>query len=325
MNRVFKSYEFFLFCLLVVIWVVIGLINPAFFSFLTLLDMIRIQTIPIILALGLLPVLIYGGIDMSFVAIAALASYPIHIYLLGIDYQGGAWLYFLAALIIGLVVGLFEGFLVNKYKLNIFNMSLGMNMLIYGANLFFVGSYENQTMTPALRGWNMKFLFTVENAASIQSGLHIAFLIILAVAIPMHLFLKYTVIGRGIYAVGSDRSVATRTGFNIKRITYVVMVLLGVISGLGGITFSAISTAFYPNLLFKNTIQMFAAVVLGGASITGGRGTVIGTILGAILIGLVNQALVYLAISTQWFDAIIGLVFILYATFQALSLRFTNK
>lgn len=324
MKNLFKTYEFSLFLLLIVVWVIVGLINPAFFSFLTLLDMIRNQTIFIILALGLLPVLIYGGLDTSFVAIAALASYPIHIYLLGIDYQGGAWMYFLPALVIGLVVGLIEGFLVHKFKLNIFNMTLGMNMLIYGGIRFFIGSFENMTMTPALRGWNAKFLFTVKNAASIESGLHVAFLIILAVAIPMHLFLKYTVIGRGIYAFGSDRSVAIRTGFNIKRITYVVMALLGVIGGLGGITFSAMRTGFFSDLLIKKPMEVIAAVFLGGASVTGGKGSVVGTILGAILIGLINQALVYLGISTKWFDALIGLVFIAYATFQAFSTRISR-
>jgi len=287
--------------------------------------MVRNQTIFFILALGLLPVLIFGGIDTSFVAIACLASYPVHEYLLGINYQGGAWLYFAAALAIGLAVGIIEGFLVNTFKLNIFNMSLGMNMLIYGAVRFFIGSYENQTMTPALRGWNTRVLFVAENAAHIKSGLHISIFIVLAVAIPMHLFLKNTVIGRGIFAVGSDRSVAVRTGFNVKRITYVVMAILGLIGGLGGITFSAISTAFYSDLLIKKPMEVIAAVVLGGASISGGRGSVIGTILGSILIGVINQSLVYVDISTKWFDALIGLVFIVYATFQVFSQRLDSK
>ena len=325
MAKIFKSYEFFLFLLLITAWIFIGLINPAFFSLVTLLDMIRIQTVFIIMALGLLPVFILGGIDMSFVAISALATYPLHIYLLEIDYQGGAWIYFLVAILVGLAVGLLEGLLINSFKLDIFNMSLGMNMLIYGAILFFVGSFDNFTMTTALRGWNNKFIFTVQNPASGETGLHVAFFIILAVAIPMHLFLKRTVAGRAIYAIGSNRDVAIRTGFNIRKITLIVMALLGMISGLGGITFSAISTAFYPILLMKKPIEVIAAVVLGGAAITGGRGTVLGTILGSILVGLINQALVYLNIPTQWFDALIGLVFIAYATFQVFSNRINTE
>jgi simple sugar transport system permease protein len=325
MKNIFKSYEFFLFALLVIISLMIGFINPAFFSWGTLFDVIRIQTVMMVMALGLLPVFIFGGIDVSFVAIGALATYPLHVYLLEHDYTGGAWLYFAVAMLIGLAVGLVEGFLVNNFKLQIFDMSLGMNMLIYGAILFFVGSFDNYTMTPALLGWNSKFLVTVKTAGGIESGLHVAIFIVIAVALALQLILKHTTVGRAIYAYGNDRSVAIRTGFNIKLVTVIVFALLGIIAGLGGITFSAISVGFYPNLMQKRTMEIIAAVILGGASIKGGRGSVVGTILGALLVGLINQALVYLGIDTQWFDFIIGAVFVLYATFQAFSLKVQSK
>lgn len=321
MSKLIKSYEFFLFILLILVSLIIGLINPAFFSWGTLFDVIRIQTVMMVMALGLLPVFIFGGIDVSFVAIGALATYPLHLYLLEHDYTGGAWLYFVVAILVGLIVGLFESFLVNNFKLQIFDMSLGVNMMIYGAILFFVGSFDNYTMTPALLGWNSKFLVTVKNISGVESGLHVAIFIVIAIAILLHIILKHTTTGRAIYAYGSDRSVAIRTGFNIPFITTVVFVLLGVIAGLGGITFSAISVGFYPNLMQKRTMEIIAAVILGGASIKGGRGSVVGTILGALLVGLINQALVYLGIDTQWFDFLIGSVFVLYATFQAFSFR----
>jgi simple sugar transport system permease protein len=305
--------------------VIIGLINPAFFSWGTLFDVIRIQTVMMVMALGLLPVFIFGGIDVSFVAIGALATYPLHLYLLEQNYTGGAWLYFVVAILVGLLVGLFESFLVNNFKLQIFDMSLGVNMMIYGAILFFVGSFDNYTMTPALLGWNNKFFITVKSVTGVESGLHVAIFIVIVIAILLHLILKHTTMGRAIYGYGSDRSVAIRTGFNIPLVTTVVFILLGVIAGLGGITFSAISVGFYPNLMQKRTMEIIAAVILGGASIKGGRGSVLGTILGALLVGLINQALVYLGIGTQWFDFIIGSVFVLYATFQALSFRFQAR
>jgi simple sugar transport system permease protein len=310
---------------LVVISLCIGLINPAFFSWGTLFDVIRIQTVMMVMALGLLPVFIFGGIDVSFVAIGALATYPLHLYLLEHNYTGGAWLYFVVAILVGLLVGLFESFLVNNFKLQIFDMSLGVNMMIYGAILFFVGSFDNYTMTPALLGWNNKFFITVKSVTGVESGLHVAIFIVIVIAILLHLILKHTTIGRAIYGYGSDRSVAIRTGFNIPLVTTVVFILLGVIAGLGGITFSAISVGFYPNLMQKRTMEIIAAVILGGASIKGGRGSVLGTILGALLVGLINQALVYLGIDTQWFDFIIGSVFVLYATFQAFSFKFQAR
>ena len=319
MVKTLKSYEFFLFVLLIVVSLLIGFINPAFLSFVTFLDVIRNQTIYIILALCLLPIFIMGGIDISFIAIAALATYPVHLYLLGHDYQGGVWIYFAAALIIGLLVGLFEGFLVNKFKLEIFNMSLGMNMLIYGFIYFFVGTFDNFTMTPGLVGWNSKFIFTIQNAATGQTGLHVSVYTIFIVAIPLYLFLKHTIWGRGIYAIGSDRSVALRSGFDIKLITLMVFAFMGLVAGLGGITQCSMTTGFYPILRLRSSMEIIAGVFLGGASIHGGKGSVIGTILGTILIGVVNQALVYMDVSTQWFDAVIGIIFIAYATFQAFS------
>lgn len=325
MSKLIKSYEFFLLILLILVSLIIGLINPAFFSWGTLFDVIRIQTVMMVMALGLLPVFIFGGIDVSFVAIGALATYPLHLYLLEHNYTGGAWLYFAVAILVGLIVGLFESFLVNNFKLQIFDMSLGINMMIYGAILFFVGSFDNYTMTPALLGWNNKFIITVKSATGIESGLHVAIFIVIIIAILLHFILKHTTIGRAIYGYGSDRSVAIRTGFNIPLVTTVVFVLLGVIAGLGGITFSAISVGFYPNLMQKRTMEIIAAVILGGASIKGGRGSVLGTILGALLVGLINQALVYLGIDTQWFDFLIGTVFVLYATFQAFSFRFQAR
>lgn len=325
MSRLFKSYEFFLLVLLIIISVIIGLINPAFFSWGTLFDVIRIQTVMMIMALGLLPIFIFGGIDVSFVAIAALATYPLHHYLLANNYTGGAWLYFAYAIVVGLIVGLFESFLVNNFKLQIFDMSLGVNMMIYGAIIFFVGSFDINNMTPALLGWNSKFFITVKSASGVESGLHVAIFIVIGIALVLHFILKHTTVGRAIYAYGSDRSVAIRTGFNIKRVTMIVFILLGVIAGLGGITMCAISVSFYPNLLQKRTMEIIAAVILGGASIKGGRGSVVGTILGALLVGLINQALVYLGIDTQWFDFLIGSVFVLYATFQAFSFRFQAR
>lgn len=322
-KRLFKTYEFYLALLLGVFVLFIGLNNPAFFSVGTLFDLIRSQSVYILLALGLLPVIILGGVDISFVAIGALASYPVHIFLLSRGYEGGIFIYYVAAIFIGLAAGTLIGWLISTFKIGIFDLSLGMNAMIYGFIHFFVGSYESMRISPGVVGWNTKWLISVQAVVG-QSGLHISFLIIVFVALAMHLFLSYTTLGRAIYAMGSDKSVAIRTGFNTKKVYLIVFPLMGLLAGLAGLTFSALETTFKPYLFMGKNMQVLAAVIMGGASINGGKGTVIGTILGVMLVGVINQSLVYLKIPTAWMDAFVGTTFIAFAVYQTLETR-TNK
>lgn len=325
MKKVFKSYEFFLFCLLASFAAIISLINPAFFSIGTLFDVIRIQTIYLILGLGLLPVIILGGVDISFVAIAAVASFPVHMFLIGQGYEGGVWLYYLLAGLVGIFIGSIIAFLLTKFKLGIFDLSLGMNTLLYGFTTFFVGSLANFDMPAKMVGWNKKYAIVVQNAVVGETGLHMSFVIILVFGILLHLFLNHTVLGRGIFAIGSNKNVAIRTGFNTNRVYFFVFPIMGLAAGIAGITLSVFLGYFAPTLLMGKNMQVLAGVVLGGASITGGKGSVLGTFFGVLLVGLVNQALVYLGFDTQWFDAVIGVIFILYATFQVITSKSTDK
>lgn len=318
--KIFKSYEFLLLLLLIAFAGVIGLINPAFFSIGTLFDVIRIQTIYILMAFGLLPVLILGGVDISFVAIAAVSTFPIHMWLLKLGYNGGIWLYYILCTAVGILVGLFIGWLLDTFKIRIFDLSLGMNTLLYGFTLFFVGSLTNFDMPAGMIGWNKKWIVVVQSVVG-ESGLHVSFISIFIVGILLHLFLKHTTLGRGVYAVGSDRSVAIRTGFNLKKIYMTVFPIMGALSAIAGLTYSVLEANFRPYLFLGKNMQVLAACVLGGAAVTGGKGSVFGTFLGTLLIGLVNQALVYLGFETQWFDFVVGTIFIIYATFQTATTR----
>jgi len=319
----FKTYEFFLFLLLAVFGLTIGLINPTFFSVGTLFDVIRIQTVYILMAFGLLPVIILGGVDISFVAIAALATYPVHIILLKMGYEGGIFVYYVFAILIGILAGLLIGWLVSTFKLGIFDLSLGMNTMIYGFVLFFVGSFQSTDIPQGMVGWNMKWLVTVKSVVG-QSGLHISFLSIIFTGIALHIFLKYSTLGRAIYAMGSDKSVAIRTGFNIKKVYLVVFPIMGALAGIAGLTYSVLEMNFRPYLFLGKNMQVLAAVIIGGASISGGKGTIFGTFLGVLLLGVINQALVYLKIPTAWMDAFVGVTFIAFAVYQTLETR-TNK
>jgi simple sugar transport system permease protein len=318
-RNVFKTYEFLLFLLLLVLYTIIGLINPAFFSIGTAFDALRIQTVYLILALGLLPVIILGGVDISYVAIAAASTYPIHMWLVTTTYHGGTWLYYLICTLFGIIIGLFSGWLLHTFKLKIFDLSLGMNTLLYGWTTFFIGTMVSYDLDiNGLDYWNNKFLFSVESVVG-RTGMHVSMLYIIIIAIFLHIFLKHTVLGRSIFAIGSDKSVAIRTGFDLRKIYLVVYAIMGGLSGFAGVTYAGLNINFQPIMLIGKNMQVLAAVILGGASTTGGRGSVVGVFLGTILIGLINQALVYMGISAKWYDAVIGALFVFYATFQIYS------
>ncbi len=319
-KSIFKTYEFFLFLLLVVIVVGIGLVNPAFFSIGTLFDVIRIQTIYIIMAFGLLPVIILGGVDISFVAMAAIATFPVHMILLGLGYEGGIWIYFVIGTAIGALVGLFSGWMISKFKLGIFDLSLGMNSLLYGFVLFFVGSTYNFDMPAKMVGWNARWIIKVQSTLG-TSGLHVSFIGIVLVGVAMHLFLQYTTLGRAIYAMGSNKSVAIRTGFNTKLVYMTVFPIMGALAAIAGVIDSGLQANFRPVIFLGKNMIVLAAVIMGGASIRGGKGTALGTFLGVLLVGIINQALVYLNIPTAWMDAFVGVTFIIFAMYQTLENR----
>jgi simple sugar transport system permease protein len=319
-KSIFKTYEFFLVLLLIGIIVGIGLVNNKFFSIGTLFDAIRIQTIYILMAFGLLPVVILGGVDISFVAIAALATFPVHTLLLKLNYQGGIWIYYVAGITIGILAGLLIGWLISTYKLGIFDLSLGMNTMLYGFVLFFIGSVVNFKMPAGMVNWHGEYLISVKSVVG-ESFLHVSFLWIIVCGVALHLFLRYTTLGRAIYAMGSDKSVAIRTGFNTKKVYLTVFPIMGAMAAIAGVTDAGLQANFRPYLFLGKNMMVLAAVILGGASIRGGKGTVLGTFLGVLLIGIINQALVYLAVPTAWMDAVVGITFISFAVYQTLELR----
>jgi hypothetical protein len=162
LKKIIKSSEFITFSIIVLLSLVIGFINPAFFSLATLFDVLRASIVLSIMAFGLLLVIIAGGIDISFVAFSALAAYGTHMFLLSRGYQGGIFLYYLIACTIGLLAGLLSGWIITRFNLPIFDVSLAMMTMWYGFIRFFIGSTKNFKLPEGAVGYYSKFLVTVE-------------------------------------------------------------------------------------------------------------------------------------------------------------------
>ncbi|HEX2980692.1 MAG TPA: ABC transporter permease, partial [Anaerolineaceae bacterium] len=207
-------------------------------------------------------------------------------------YEGGILLYFVIACVMGILMGLLNGVLVTRFRLPIFDVSLATFTMWYGFNLFFVGATANFELPQGAVGYYAQFLLRAKDPFVGDTGLHISILYVVAIGLFVWWFLKYTTLGRGVYAIGGNREVAVRSGFNVTRIMLIIFGLMGFFSAIAGVTQAFLSRNFNPDIFIGQPLDVLAAVILGGAAITGGRGTVIGTVLGVLLIQVINRALI---------------------------------
>ena len=265
--------------------------------------------------------LISGGVDISFVAIAAMSTYTTHMLFLKIGYAASLPLYFLVAALLGLLAGLLNGFIISQFNLTVFHVSLASMTLWYGFTLFFVGATANFDIPKSLVGYYARFLVKVKDPFLGETGLHISVIYLVVIALFIWWLLRYTIFGRGLYAIGGNREVAVRTGFNVKLITITMFGLVGVLSAIAGITQSGYGRSFNPILFYGQELDVLAAVVIGGATITGGRGTVIGTILGVVLIDILKRALILVGITSDWHKLVVGLMLLIFISIPAIRER----
>jgi simple sugar transport system permease protein len=315
------SYEFILASLLILFVVIVGLINPAFFSIGTLFDVIRNQTIYLILALGLLPVVILGGLDISFVAVASITTLVSRILMAYIGYDGGMWFFYLSSMATGVLIGIIIGLMIDAFKLPIFDFSLGLTTMLGGIVALTSQFRPTEWSFSAIEGWSMKWLLTVNSVVG-QSGLHVSFLLVVAIFIFLSMFLRYTTLGRSMFALGSDKSVAIRTGINVKTVYVAAFSFLGAMAAMAAVTNTGLGMG--ASSFNAKYLTVYATVIIGGGSIRGGKGSTLGTIMGVFLVGLIAQAMVYVRIPTEWMDMVLGILLIGFTTYQTLEERLTR-
>jgi simple sugar transport system permease protein len=320
-------HEVLILAIIVVLSLVIGAINPNFFGVANAFALIRSATVMGVFSLGALIVLASGGIDVSFPAIAVAAMYTTTELLVNWGYQGDSMLVpFALAAFLGLAMGLVNAFFIARFKLPTFIVTLGTLSLFRGATLFFVGSnyYNARELPPAIRNFSAASVVTVQ-AGRGTTSLHPTIFILIALAIIVWLLLRYTMLGRAIYAMGGDREAAERAGFNITRTQIIIYSIAGVIAGIGGMIHGAMYRQANPFALVGFEMEVLAAVVLGGASIAGGRGTVIGALLGVILITVVQNSLILLGIPSDWQRVVVGVLILVGAGIPLLRARLTER
>ena len=311
MKKILKTHEFIVTLAFIAMVVVIGTINPVFFSIGNIFSLLKSTVIMGILSLGCLIVIISGNTDISFTAISAFAMYTTGKIMLAIYPEGSLLVAFAIAGTIGTLIGFVNATFVAHFKLPALIVSLGTASAIRGLMLAFIGVKIINNLPESLIDFSKSNLVELTDSTGKVVGLPMSILLIVVLAIGVWLLLKYTMLGRAIYALGGDPVATERAGFNIVRIQYFIYGFVGLLSGVAGVLHSVYMRNANPFDIVGTEMTVIAAVVLGGASITGGKGTVYGTMIGVAFLVLMENSLIIMGIPSYWQKIVTGMVIII--------------
>jgi|SRR5476649_612730 len=314
--NLFKARECLLLMLIILFSIGIALINPAFVSLDNIASLLKSYTVLGIFSLGVLLVLISGGFDVSFTAIAQVVQYAIVYYFIQANLDN-IYLAIFCSLIIGAVMGLFNGIIIYYFKITAIIVTIATNSLFYGLLYVVTQGDLIYDIPPSFLGLAELKILPLHAANGSLYGISLVTCLWFLLAIALHVFLRHTVLGRSIYAVGGNAVSAERVGFNLKKTTLFIYTLVGAISGFASIVQVSIVQTVIPNSIVGSELQVIAAVVLGGASVTGGRGSVAGTLLGVLLFAILSNSLTLLKVSPYYYNVFTGLVILLSVAINA--------
>ena len=317
-ERLTRHPEWFTGGLIVVMCVIVGAINPRFFQLATLFDMLHSATTVSLFALGTLVVLASGGIDVSFTAIGALTMYAITKAVFAWWPDEPFALILITGAVGGILLGLINGLLVYRLKAPSLIVTIGTQYLFRGILLTFIGTSFFMNIPHSMDSFGRIPLFSYETSDGLRAVLPVSVLALVAAAVLTWWLLNRTMMGRGVYAMGGSLAIAERLGYNLRAIHLFVFGYTGMLAGIAGILHVSNNRLANPFDLVGSELDVIAAVILGGARITGGTGTVVGTLLGVVLVTLINNVLILVGVPSTWQKVIIGAFILLAGTLFAL-------
>ncbi|MBF0752385.1 MULTISPECIES: ABC transporter permease [unclassified Pasteurella] len=306
-----------LFITLFVLCTLLSFFTQDFLSIENIYDVINNYAMLMILACGLFVVLISGGIDISFPAITIIAQYI----MVGLiqQYDIGLFGVFISAGTVGILFGLINGIIVHKLNVPSIIITISTLNIFYGGLLYVtkgVWLYD-------FPEWFQQevILFKQTTLEGFEYGLSFQILVAIFAILLTAVITNKLTLGRKIYALGGNKEATTRMGFNLLYLYLVVYGYMGLMAGLAGVVQSYTVQSVAPDSLLGYELTVLAAVVLGGASLSGGKGTLSGTIMGVILLAVIQNGLNLLNISSYWQTVITGGIIILSVSVTAFTQR----
>jgi len=302
---------------LVLLMVIFTILEPDFLSPLNLFNVMRQVSIEGLIAIGMTFVILTAGIDLSvgsLVAVAGLVAAMIakgsaaSSFSLSTSEAGGyGWFAaMLGAIATGLAGGFIQGTAITRLKVPPFVVTLGGLSVFRGIALMISASGPISGFDADYRWWGQGRIGLVP----------VPVIIFLATAAVAFIVLRYTRYGRQVYAVGGNREAARLSGVNVRRVLLSVYVIIGFLSGLAGFVLSARLNSSEAVAGMGYELNVIASVVIGGTSLFGGVGTVFGTVVGSILIGVLINGLVFMNVNPYVQQITIGLVLVAVVAFD---------
>ena len=276
----------------------LSLLSEHFLTLDNLLNVFRQSAVNALLALGQLTVIITAGIDLSVGSLLGLSCVLAAMALkAGVPSAAAV----LLALATGAVLGALNGILFTKLRLpHPFIPTLGMMNVARGLALVLTGGFPISELPHAFRFWG----------AGALAGIPMPVLIVLFFCVLFHLFLTRTTPGRDLYAIGGNRQAALLCGVPVDRRLILAYSLSGLMAGAGAVILAGRMNSGFPLAGVGAELDSIAAVIIGGASFFGGVGTVLGTLVGALIMGVLRNGLNLLNVSAYWQTVVIGAVIV---------------
>jgi simple sugar transport system permease protein len=312
-----KSHEFWLLGVVLAFCVALSFATDSFFTLQNFFDLLTSNAFIGVLAAGLLVVLVSGGIDISFTATASVTQY---VALTMANKYGMGWLgLFAIACGLGILCGLINAIFIQKLRISSIIVSIATLNIFYGLLIFITGGKYITSLPKYFRDgiWWFEYL----DADETPYALNFQVAILILAFLLTWLLLNRTNIGRQIYALGGNRDAAQRLGFHVFGLNCLVYGYMGFIAGLASLVQAQLAQSVTPTVLVGKELDVLAAVVLGGASLMGGVGSVLGTILGVALLAILQNGLVLMGVSSYWSQLFVGLVILISVSTTAWSQR----
>jgi len=310
MPKIIRSHpiEFGLLIFMIIVCVLLSFGSPRFLTLVNISDLINTSSVNIIFAVGLLVVLIAGGIDISFAVGASVVQYLVATFLLSIG--GGNWaIGLLAAASCGIALGCFNAFLVQAAKVSSIVVTIATINVFFGLLMYVSGGVSIYN----LPDWLVTQTVLLEHQMSDGNWVEIRLptLVMLICVFLTYMLLNRINIGRQLYAFGDNAEGAHRLGINVTFMRALSFGWMGLMLGIAGLMQAHYTQEVVPNALYGRELDVLAAVVLGGARLGGGRGSVLGCILGVIFISIIQNGLNLMGVSPFAFKMIIGIILLL--------------
>lgn len=300
---------------LIAIIAVFSYLSPNYLTVSNLLIMASHVAIYGILAIGMLLVILNGGIDLSVGSVLALCGVlagammqGIELKLFGVILFPPVWAVVVLTCAIGGLVGALNGALIAWFKVPAFVATLGVMYVARGVALLQTNglTYNNLSGRPELGNTGFDWL-----GFNRLANIPISVIVLATIAVLTGLMLSRSSFGRWLYASGGNERAADLSGVPVKRVKITVYTLSGILAAIAGLVLSSQLTSAGPTAGTTYELTAIAAVVIGGAALTGGRGTVRGTMLGAFVIGFLSDGLVIIGVSSYWQTVFTGAVIVL--------------